>query len=313
METANNLQLRTCQKTGILLILFVGFALCMLGSSSSSEVARCELNSGSNNLDISSFCSSKKYIVKSYFEKYESFSESNFQDFTKDELFSCKLLPDNLDALLRESVLNRLLVGEGSHRRLHSSIRLHFQSESTSQLSTHFCKIIIIERLPSGVFADPFELQHLLHRGAVFGDTNLELPSVASNRSVVEIHMNVTPTIFTGQTSEQEISIDLPLHARYPPLGESDYAKVEFGAPDIFMDCNFKGTLSNQSCLFAPSSDFAESKAGDILWRIPCGTRAHAAIVSAVTFVTAFISTLIILATSLSYSDINFAKSFKLS
>jgi hypothetical protein len=51
---------------------------------------------------------------------------------------------------------------------------------------------------------------------AVFGDTNLELPSVLSNQSAVEIHMNVAPTSLLGHISELEISADLPLHARYP-------------------------------------------------------------------------------------------------
>jgi len=51
---------------------------------------------------------------------------------------------------------------------------------------------------------------------AVFGDTNLELPSVLSNQSAVEIHMKVAPTSLLGHISELEISADLPLHARYP-------------------------------------------------------------------------------------------------
>ncbi|KAJ9145641.1 hypothetical protein P3X46_028003 [Hevea brasiliensis] len=321
METQQGIQFHTCQKVGILLILFVGigFGFCMHGSSPSSEVARCEPNSESNNLNISSFCSFKKYIVKSYFEKYESFVESKFQDFLVDELpHSCELLPDNLNAFLRLSVPNRLLTGEGSHRHLYSMIRLNFQPESINQLPTHFCKVIVVERLPSGVFADPFELQHLLQRRvftdvAVFGDKNLELPSVASNRSVVEIHMNVNPNIFFGQTNELEISIDLPLHARYQPLGESGYSMVEFGTPDLFVRCCMEGNLNNQSCLFAPSSDSVETKTSAVVWRIPSGTKIHTGIVSVITFVAAFISTLVIVLTSMFYSDINCAKTFKLS
>lgn len=104
--------------------------------------------------------------MKSYFEKYDSFVESRFEDLLADELlYTCELLPNNLNALLRVSVPNRLLIGEGSHRHLHSAIRLHVQSESINQLPAHFCKVIVIERLPSGVFADPFELQQFLRRG----------------------------------------------------------------------------------------------------------------------------------------------------
>ncbi|XP_048230571.1 phosphatidylinositol-glycan biosynthesis class X protein isoform X2 [Ricinus communis] len=284
------------------------------------SVARCNSDSISNNLNIGS-SSFKKYIVEHYFEKYENFVESHFQDFMADKVLhhSCKLLPDNPNDLYRLSVTNRLLIGEGSHRHLYSSIKFHFQSESISQLPNFTnCKFIILERLPSGVFADPFELQHLLQRGAfadlaVFGDTNLELPSVASNRSIVEIHMNFSTRIFFGQTNELEISIDLPLHARYPPSGESGYFEIEFGAPDLLMNCKMEGNLSNQSCLFTPNIVCIESNTGTILWRVPSGTRTHAGIVSVVTFFTAVVSTLVIVVASFLSSDINSVKTFKLS
>ena len=47
---------------------------------------------------------------------------------------------------------------------------------------------------------------------AVFGDTNLELPSFLSNRSAVEIHLVVDPNILQDPT---DIKTELPLHARY--------------------------------------------------------------------------------------------------
>lgn len=50
---------------------------------------------------------------------------------------------------------------------------------------------------------------------AVFGDTNLELPSVVSNRSIVEVHMSVDYNIVSGQNNGLEINVEVPLHARY--------------------------------------------------------------------------------------------------
>lgn len=47
---------------------------------------------------------------------------------------------------------------------------------------------------------------------AVFGDTNLELPSFLSNRSAVEIHLDVDPNILLEPS---DIDVELPLHARY--------------------------------------------------------------------------------------------------
>lgn len=117
---------------------------------------------------MSSFCSHKKFIMESYYEKHRSLLDSDFQDFVARALPSgfCGILQDNLNLVPRLSVLKRNLIGEGSHRHLSASIRLNIDPKSiTELLPTLSCEVIIIERLPSGVFADPFELQHLLQRG----------------------------------------------------------------------------------------------------------------------------------------------------
>lgn len=51
---------------------------------------------------------------------------------------------------------------------------------------------------------------------AVFGDTNLELPSVLSNLSVVEIHKGIDLNILSHNKNLLDFTIDLPLHSRYP-------------------------------------------------------------------------------------------------
>lgn len=50
---------------------------------------------------------------------------------------------------------------------------------------------------------------------AVFGDTNLELPSFRSNRSVVEIHMSVASEVLSRYDNYLQINLEVPLHARY--------------------------------------------------------------------------------------------------
>ncbi|KAF9689633.1 hypothetical protein SADUNF_Sadunf01G0112600 [Salix dunnii] len=327
METPNLVQFCTRRKAGILLILFVGFGFFLQGSSSSSEQIflrklKCNsrphltmpFNFNSNNKNHS-FAQCRKYIMKSYFEKYDSLLESNFQNFTANELLfcSCKLLPDNQNHLLRVSVPWRNMRGEGSHRHISSTIRFRMQPLSMSQLHIHFCKVIIIERLPSGVFADPFELQHLREHGgstvhlslftdiAVFGDTNLELPSVLSNQSAVENHMSVGCTSLLGH--KLEIRVDLPLHARYPPLDDSGYSKVKFGEPGLFLSCSMEGNGENESCLLFPTDDMAGPRTADVVWRIPSRTSTHTGIVSAGTFLAASTSTLLIALASIFYSD----------
>lgn len=61
---------------------------------------------------------------------------------------------------------------------------------------------------------------------SVFGDTNLELPSFLSDHSIVEIHMDVDLITLSALKYEYEleVSIELPLHARYPV---SNFGNVE--------------------------------------------------------------------------------------
>ncbi|XP_056685288.1 uncharacterized protein [Spinacia oleracea] len=124
------------------------------------------------------------------------------------------------------------LIGEGSYRLLSSSIRLSIQPDLIADFSSQMCEIIILVSLPSGVFADPFELQHLIYRGAfkdtyVFGDANLELPSFLSNQSIIEVHLDAALNYSAGQETVLEFNIEIPLHARYPVLVSSLEQKID--------------------------------------------------------------------------------------
>lgn len=88
------------------------------------------------------------------------------------------------------------------------------------------------------------------------------------------------------------------------PLDESGYWEVNFGTPDYFMRCSVEGKSHNQSCLFRiPDIDGSDSTLGTVVWKIPSGMKAHAGIVSVVTFVAALISAILIAVTSIFYSD----------
>ena len=111
----------------------------------------------------------RKFIVKSYFDKYENLHDSSFEDFMADEHSSnlCEVFPDNRNLDVSLSVLGLSLVGEGSHRHLSSSIRLQNEAESIPKLSAHFCEVIIIQRLPLGVL-----LTHLSYNVFTDGRVN---------------------------------------------------------------------------------------------------------------------------------------------
>ncbi|KAL5144276.1 hypothetical protein HKD37_06G014619 [Glycine soja] len=131
---------------------------------------------------------------------------------------------------------------------------------------------------------------------AVFGDTNLELPSFLSNRSAVEIHLLVDPNILQEPT---DINMELPLHARYQPLNGSGYSAIEFGAPDMVVRCSTKEKMENHNCFFKLEKDDANLYGAHIVWRMPSGIKAHAGLVSAVTFIAALLSTIAIVVASL--------------
>ncbi|QCE16801.1 phosphatidylinositol glycan [Vigna unguiculata] len=241
-----------------------------------------------------------KFLMQSYYDRYTNLHDSDFENFVSQEVTSglCEH-----DLVWRLSDLKRNLTGEGSHRSVSTLIKFQSQQlKSLSELLSHSCELIIIERLPSGVFADPFELQHFVQRGvfsdiAVFGDTNLELPSFLSNRSAVEIHLVVDPNILQDPT---DIKTELPLHARYQSLNESGYSTVEFGAPDMLVRCSTKDRVENRCFLKLEKGD-ANVYGSRIVWRIPSGIKTHAGLVSTVTFTAALLSTLAIVAASLYY------------
>ncbi|KAJ9537619.1 hypothetical protein OSB04_030352 [Centaurea solstitialis] len=280
-------------RLGIILSLLAGISYCKQPSSSFPELGV------------------HKYITEAYFQKHESLIDQTFQDFIASELSNgfCEKLQDNHNFVPKLSVLQRRLIGEGSHRRLTSSIRIESQPEVSSKLSSLFCKAIIVERLPSGVFADPFELEHLTERGvfadaSAFGDTDLELPTVRANRSVVEVHMDLGPSTLMGNKNGWEVSVGLPLHARYAPLGEHDYTRVEFGPPDLFLRCIVDGDSRNQSCIFPSTNNGGvRSTNAATVWEVPSGIVKHTKAVSVLTFISAVASAFSIFMACVYYSD----------
>uniref|UniRef100_A0A7N0UW35 Phosphatidylinositol-glycan biosynthesis class X protein n=2 Tax=Kalanchoe fedtschenkoi TaxID=63787 RepID=A0A7N0UW35_KALFE len=241
-----------------------------------------------------------------YFRKYDSVDDLHFETFVEQELSgsSCGALAGDLELMPVLSVSERYLIGEGSHRRLSTTIRLRFPLAKT-QIGS--CEVIFVERLPHGVFADPFELQHLQRRGvfkeaSVFGDTNLELPSFLSNRSLVEVHMDVD---IASLSNGMDIKLELPLHGRYQPLDDRGYTDVEFGAPDLFLRCKMHNQGGEgRSCLSILDEDGSSPRHERITWSLPSGIKAHTGIVSLVTFSSAILSTLSIVFASMRYPDL---------
>ncbi|XP_071737434.1 uncharacterized protein [Rutidosis leptorrhynchoides] len=277
-----------------LLYLRLGFILSLL-----ARIGYCKHTSSSF-----SELGNHRYVTEEYFQKYDTLIDHVFQDFISDEVSHSS--NKNQTFVPKLSILQRQLIGEGSHRRLTSSIRIEINPEALSKLYFHLCKSIIIERLPSGVFADPFELQHLTERGvfsdaSVFGDTDLELPTVRANRSVVEAHMALDPST----KNVWDLNFEIPLHIRYPPLGNDGYTRVEFGSPDLLLYCNIERDSSYQSLIFSSTNDGVGSSFDAIVWDVPSGIVKHTKFVSVVTFISAVIGAFAILMACVFYSDVS--------
>uniref|UniRef100_A0A1D1XTP2 Phosphatidylinositol-glycan biosynthesis class X protein n=1 Tax=Anthurium amnicola TaxID=1678845 RepID=A0A1D1XTP2_9ARAE len=242
-------------------------------------------------------------LFSSLLEKHATLYNSDFQALLVQELHShdsCGKLLHNTSNLFSLSVLKRHLVGEGSHRRLISSLRFDIHSDGISWLDAYYCEAVLIESLPTGVFADTFELQHLVHRGVlldatVFGDKNLELPSALSNRSMIMLHLDIEHGSLLEPPERVQITNELPLHARYPRLDASGYSKVEINPPDVMMLC--KPKLLQRDC-FSVVISWNTRLANKVVWKVPCGNQTLSGIVSAVTFASALVSALLIVYTS---------------
>ncbi|CAH2046154.1 unnamed protein product [Thlaspi arvense] len=245
-----------------------------------------------------SFCISDQYIMRSYFTARTSLNDSEFRDFLLLQECSDENPSKDPNVVPAVSLLQqREITGEGSHRHLLTSIKLLLR-HSQSQLH----ELVIVERLPLGVFADPFELQNLQQRKAfsdvsVFGDTNLELPSFRSNRSVVEIHVGISSRDHEDENGE--ISVKLPLHARYQSLEESGYSRVEFGEPDLFLCSSHvpnQGHEERRCSVLSIGGSKTETRS--VVWEIPAGIKNHTEYVSVLTFVAAVLSAFSILVAS---------------
>ena len=104
-----------------------------------------------------------KFLMQSYYDRYTILHDSDFDNFMSQAIPS----GSSCGFVLRLSDLKRTLIGEGSHRSVSTLIKFQTQ-QLKCELLSYSCEFIIIERLPSGVFADPFELQHLVHRGSKY-------------------------------------------------------------------------------------------------------------------------------------------------
>ncbi|KAG7536148.1 Glycosylphosphatidylinositol-mannosyltransferase I PIG-X/PBN1 [Arabidopsis suecica] len=284
--------------------------ICYAISSSSSDQVGTNYRDSDEFFNSDSICISDQYIMESYFTTHTSLDESEFRNFLLLQQCSDEVHTQDSNIVPSTSLIQyRNITGEGSHRNLLTSIKLQLLHHAESE----FRELVIVERLPLGVFSDPFELQSLQQRRvfsdvSVFGDTNLELPSFRSNRSVVEIHVEISSRDYENGG----ISLKLPLHARYQPLDDSGYSRVEFGEPDLFLcSSHVQNQRHEQRRCLVLSIGRSKTETRSVFWDIPAGIRGHTEYVSALTFAAAVLSAFSILVASVLSSKVESCRNAK--
>jgi phosphatidylinositol glycan class X len=213
--------------------------------------------------------------------------------------------------------VERTLVGNGAHRTLQSVVTVALQSRRTIESQQPHCYLRILERLPTGVFADQYELQGLRRRGVVkeafvYGDKNLERPALLSAQSIVDVHV----TLLKEQSKQSsqvplllQAKVSVPLHARYPPLSVESHSVVRIPLPHIFVACKQAG-VQDSSALDETVGDWRPVLLGAITtstnsskvveWMVPAGKPAQFEVVARYTAIAALSGVLAVFVASVS-------------
>ncbi|KAI3828719.1 hypothetical protein L1987_02828 [Smallanthus sonchifolius] len=155
---------------------------------------------------------------------------------------------------------------------------------------------------------------------SAFGDTDLELPAVRANRSVVEVHKDLSPNMLSGNNNGWEFNIELPLHAHYAMGGIMIFCLIyiflflfhsiilvsaAIGKTRIH---TVEGDSHNQSCIFSSTNDGVLSNSTAIIWEVPSGIVKHTTLVSVLTSISAVVGTFAIFTACVLHPEISVYK-----
>lgn len=131
---------------------------------------------------------------------------------------------------------------------VHNSNSFHPVSKASFRLArslTEFtsgnCSVHLFYRLPSSLFVDPYELaqRQELYTFVKWGQVDLEKPvhAVANSDTDVLVNVPCPPIPSTDVNKEMEVTVEVPLHARYgfPIPGES-FSGTAGNYRDIVLD-----------------------------------------------------------------------------
>ena len=188
------------------------------------------------------------------------------------------------------------LTGKGFHSRIQYTL------SSQEAVAEGACQITVLQALPAGVFADPYELANIARMPSkqkgcylqlsvyhVFGPSDVEKIEPECQPTLLSVSAEVQlPTSSSSSADCKDLHLHVPLHARYPiphsrdvALGHLDlYHRYNMEDPSIILRCN--GTLTSQG-LYKFST-----MQSDLHWTVPAGLAEHSKALQYWTLLVAF-------------------------
>ena len=136
--------------------------------------------------------------------------------------------------------LTRRLEKEGFHRDLITSVQLAWSPALAG------CRLLLYERLPAGVYVDPYQLTRLHgnhHR--VLGPVDIE--AMAHDASWLDVLSWISLNVTEGEKPDQiTVEVTLPIHGRYHRADETErVASVYLESPRLFLGCDWENQVAS--------------------------------------------------------------------
>ncbi|CAL1528821.1 unnamed protein product [Lymnaea stagnalis] len=139
--------------------------------------------------------------------------------------------------------MDRSLIGQGFHRDLNTYIVL--DKDLRGLYTSPECSLLLIETLPAGVYADPFQLSSMVPFGGpkirLDGAVNIEAAEFMSKSHELYIFVNVNLYAVDTMTEQTVINISFPIHARYhKPSSDPNvsHSTVTIFHPSLYSNCS---------------------------------------------------------------------------
>lgn len=222
--------------------------------------------------------------------------------------------PDNQCHHMQAASTNMELQNTGFHGKITYTVDLPQHMGFDSH------KFTVLQLLPAGLYADPYELQNLvtttMQRGdskllssfKVFGLIDVEKIETECSQTVLSIsaHYAACQTDDASCTAHMQMELTVPLHARYPAPQTfhapgfkaflwSGLHHYNITRPLFLVEDASESGAATPRCYSTPAQQISSSGQQFVYWTIPTGGMWHMQLVEIVTVLTAVCSLCILL------------------